>query len=104
MSLNYELSDLFLRLSQIMEIKSENPFKAIAFAKVGRILRELPVDIWEAVKDGSIKTIQGIGEGSRAVIEEYVKTGQSTAYEEVAASVPAGLIPLLRIPGLGPKT
>jgi DNA polymerase (family 10) len=104
MSLNYELSELFRRLAEIMEIKSENPFKAIAFQKVSRVLRELPDDVGEAVKDGSIKTIQGIGEASRSVIEEYVKTGKSTAYDEVAASVPPGLIPLLRIPGLGPKT
>jgi DNA polymerase (family 10) len=104
MSLNYELSELFRGLSQIMEIKSENPFKAIAFQKVSRILRELPEDIGDCVRAGTVCDIQGIGEASRAVIEEYVKTGHSTAYDEVAASVPAGLIPLLRIPGLGPKT
>ncbi len=104
MSLNYELSELFRSLAQVMEIKSENPFKALAFQKVSRVLRELQVDVGDAVRDGSIKDIQGIGEASRRVIEEYVNTGRSNDYEEVAASVPPGLIPLLRIPNLGPKT
>ena len=38
------------------------------------------------------------------MIEEYVKTGRSSDYESLAASVPAGLIPLMQIPSLGPKT
>src|SRR5882757_8999737 len=104
MAANYELSELFRSLSQIMEIRSENPFKAIAFSKVSRILKELTIDISDAVKDGSITQVEGIGPGSRKVIEEFVKTGRSSDYEEAAASVPAGLIPLLRIPNLGPKT
>ena len=38
------------------------------------------------------------------VIEDYIKTGRSPDYDELAASVPAGLLPMLQIPGLGPKT
>jgi len=37
-------------------------------------------------------------------IQEYLQTGRSTDFEEAAASVPSGLLPLLDIPGLGPKT
>jgi DNA polymerase (family 10) len=38
------------------------------------------------------------------VIEEYIKTGRSTDYDELSESVPAGLIELMGIPSLGPKT
>ena len=104
MALNYELSELFRSLAQIMEIKSENPFKAIAFQKVSRILRELTFDVADKVRDGTLTQVEGIGEASRRIIEEYVRTGRSTDYDQVATSVPPGLIPLLRIPNLGPKT
>ena len=104
MGMNYELSELFRSLSQIMEIKSENRFKALAFQKVSRILRELPFDIADAVRDGTVTKIEGIGEASQRVIEEYVRTGRSTDYEEVATSIPPGLLPMLGIPNLGPKT
>ena len=35
---------------------------------------------------------------------DYITTGRSVDHDELAASVPAGLIPMLQIPGLGPKT
>ena len=45
MSLNDELANLFANFAAIMEIKGENQFKAIAFSKVGRILKDMTFDI-----------------------------------------------------------
>ncbi|MGE5610977.1 MAG: DNA polymerase/3'-5' exonuclease PolX [Bacillota bacterium] len=104
MSLNHELSDLFSTLADIMDIKGENAFKVLAFRKVSRIIKDLSIDIRQAVEDGTIGDIEGIGEHSQRVIVEYVKTGRSTDYDQLAQSVPAGLLPLLHIEGLGPKT
>jgi len=104
MSLNHTLADLFANLASIMDIKGENSFKAIAFAKVGRLLKDMTFDVSKAVEDGSIKSIKGVGESSRKIIEDFVRTGRSTDYDEVAASVPAGLLEMMSIPGLGPKT
>ena len=104
MSLNQQLSELFLSLAQIMEIKGVSVFKAIAFQKVGRLLNDMTVDVRQAHDDGKLDEIAGIGESSRKIIQEFITTGRSTDYDEAAASVPAGLLPLLDIPGLGPKT
>src|SRR3954468_18173190 len=104
MSLNHELADLFRNFAAIFEIKGESVFKAIAFSKVGRILNDMTFDIRQCVKDGKLKDIEGIGESSRRIIEQYVNDGHSTDYDQVAASVPPGLLPMMGIPGLGPKT
>ena len=104
MSLNHELADLFARMAAIMEIKGENAFKAIAFSKVGRILKDMTFDVREAVEKGTLAEINGIGKSSQKVIEDYVTTGRSVDHDELAASVPAGLLPLMEISGLGPKT
>ena len=104
MSLNSDLSDLFRTLAALMDIKGESTFKAIAFSKVSRILKDSTVDLAEAVREGKLKEMEGIGASSQRIIEQFVKTGKSEDFEEVAASVPAGLIPMLEIPGLGPKT
>ncbi len=104
MSLNQELATLFTRMAAIMEIKGEVAFKAIAFAKVGRLLNDMTFDIRQAYEQGTLGQIEGIGKGSQRVIEEYIRTGASTDHDELAASIPAGLLPLLQIPGLGPKT
>jgi DNA polymerase (family 10) len=104
MSVNHELSDLFAKFAAIVEIKGENVFKAIAFSKVSRLLKDLTFDIKQAVLDDKLEGIEGIGAGSRRIIEQYIKEGRSMDFEEAAASVPPGLLPMLDIPGLGPKT
>jgi DNA polymerase (family 10) len=104
MSLNHELSDLFKTMAAIMEIKGESVFKSIAFSKVSRLLKDMTFDIRKAHAEGTLGEIEGIGSSSRKVIEEFITTGRSTDADELKASIPAGLIPMLEIPGLGPKT
>jgi DNA polymerase (family 10) len=104
MSLNTELSDLFRNFAAIMEIRGESPFKAIAFSKVSRILKDMTFDIRQLCEQGKLAEVEGLGASSCKIISEYVKTGRSADFEEAAGSVPAGLLPLLDIPGLGPKT
>ncbi|MGA3067118.1 MAG: DNA polymerase/3'-5' exonuclease PolX [Tepidisphaeraceae bacterium] len=104
MSLNGELSELFRTFAALMDIKGENAFKAIAFSKVSRILKDSTIDIKQAVEGGTLKDIEGVGPSSQRIIEDFVKTGRSKDFDEVAKGVPAGLIPMLQIPNLGPKT
>lgn len=104
MSLNHELADLFKTFAAIMEIKGEPVFKSIAFSKVARVLNDMTFDIRDAVEKGTLEDIEGIGKSSRKIIEEFVRTGKSSDFEDVAATVPPGLIPMLQVPGLGPKT
>src|SRR5688572_17316691 len=104
MSLNQELADLFHSLAALMELRGDNQFKVIAFAKVARIIRESNIDFKKCMEEGKLCDIEGIGKGSQQIIEEYINTGKSSVFEEVAAAVPAGLVPLMTIDGLGPKT
>jgi DNA polymerase (family 10) len=104
MALNHDLSDLFRTMAAIMEIKGEPVFKAIAFSKVSRILGDMTIDLRDAVEKGTLDQIEGVGASSRRIIEEFVRTGKSSDYDELYASIPPGLIPMLQIPGLGPKT
>lgn len=104
MSLNHELADVFARMSSVMQIKGENQFKAIAFAKVGRILNDMAFDVRKCVEDNTLCDMEGIGSSSQKIIEEYVKTGRSVDHDELLASVPPGLLEMLHIPSMGPKT
>src|SRR5687768_18511139 len=92
MSLNHDIADLFHSLSALMELKGENVFKVIAFQKVGRILRDSSIDLKRAMEEGKLGEIEGIGKASQQIIEEYIKSGKSTVFNEIAESVPAGLV------------
>jgi DNA polymerase (family 10) len=104
MSLNHELSDLFHSMAAIMEIKGESVFKSIAFSKVSRLLKDMTLDIRKVHAEGKLDEIEGIGASSRKIIADFITTGRSVDYDELSASVPPGLIPMLEISGLGPKT
>src|SRR3954468_14305751 len=104
MSLNTDLSGLFSTMADIMDIKGENTFKVLAFRKVGRILADLSFDVRECIKNNTLCDIEGIGPSSQKIIEEYVATGRSSDFESLSQSVPATLLPLLAVEGLGPKT
>src|SRR3954468_19152102 len=104
MSLNSELSELFATMSSLMELRGENVFKVIAFQKVSRIIRESNLDLKKCLEEGTLCEIEGIGKASQQIIEEYITSGKSSVYEEITASVPKGLVDLMHIEGLGPKT
>src|SRR4029077_10462456 len=88
MSLNSHLSDLFKTFAALLEIKGEPVFKAIAFSRVSRVVGDLTTDIREMVEKGTLDELEGVGASSRRIIEEYVKTGKSTDFEDVSKSIP----------------
>ncbi len=55
------------------------------------------------VRQGRLTSIQGIGDTLRDKITTLVTTGKLPFYEELKAKMPAGLVEMLRIQGLGPK-
>jgi len=99
-----ELAGLFEKMADILEFKGENPFKISAYRKASRIIGDLTQDIEEITEQGELKNIPGIGEGMAQKIEEYLKTGKVSKFEEVKKGVSDELIAIMDIPGMGPKT
>ncbi|MEK3807711.1 DNA polymerase/3'-5' exonuclease PolX [Bacillus sp. FSL H8-0547] len=83
-----------------MELKGENPFKTAAFRKAANAL-ETDDRSLSAIDD--FTKIAGIGKGTAAVIKEYMEAGESETLKQLQEEVPQGLIPLLKLPGLGGK-
>jgi DNA polymerase (family X) len=82
------------------EIKGENPFKISAYRKAAQALESDERTIDE-IEDPA--KLNGIGKGTAEVINELKSTGESTLIRELAEDVPPGLIPLLKVQGLGGK-
>src|SRR5690606_28962837 len=83
-----------------MELKGENPFKVSAFRKAAQAL-ELDQRSLDELED--VTKLKGIGKGTGDVILELMDTGKSTVLEELQEEVPKGLIPLMKLQGLGGK-
>ncbi|RKY66541.1 MAG: DNA polymerase/3'-5' exonuclease PolX [Candidatus Latescibacterota bacterium] len=101
---NRELSEIFGRMADILEFKGENPFKVNAYRKASRVIGELRDDVEVIYKQGRLMNIPGIGSGIAKKIEEYLTTGRMSKYEEISRGVPEGLMELMAIQSMGPKT
>jgi DNA polymerase (family 10) len=90
-------------MGTLFELKGENPFKCRAFHNAARVIEALTQDLAGLVDSGNIRGVKGIGEHLSEIITDLVKSGKSKEYEQVKASLPEGLLQMVRIPGLGPK-
>ncbi len=88
------------KIATYMEIKGENPFKVSAFRKAAQAL-ELDQRSLDEIED--VTKLKGIGKGTGEVIAELLETGKSSVLEELQEEVPKGLIPLLKLQGMGGK-
>lgn len=98
-----QIAERLEAIATLMELKGENPFKIRAFSSGARLVETLDADLADLVAQGTLRSIKGIGPGLADVITELVTTGKSTAYDELKAAIPDGLIEMTGIPGLGPK-
>ncbi|MDI6792985.1 MAG: DNA polymerase/3'-5' exonuclease PolX [bacterium] len=101
---NQQVAAIFQRLGDILEIKGENQFKVNAYRKATRLISDLTEDIEVVWREGRLTKIPGIGKGIAERIGEYLETGEITTYEEAKREIPEGLVDLLNIHDIGPKT
>lgn len=87
-------------IATYMELKGDNPFKISAFRKAAAALESDERSLSD-IED--VTALQGIGKGTATVIEEFREKGQSSVLDELKKEVPEGLVPLLKLPGLGGK-
>lgn len=83
-----------------MELKGDNPFKISAFRKAAAALEQDDRSLSEI---DDMMSLSGIGKGTYSVIREYMQEGVSGTLLQLQKEVPEGLVPLLKLPGLGGK-
>jgi len=101
---NLELSRIFEQIARMLKIKGENPFKIRAYEKIALVLENLPIDIETIYSQGGLNNIPGVGTGIAKKIEEFLTTGKLEYYEKLKKTIPSGVIELLDISEVGPKT
>ncbi|MGH7582866.1 MAG: helix-hairpin-helix domain-containing protein, partial [Gemmatimonadales bacterium] len=89
------------QIASYLELKGENPFRIRAFRAAARSILGFNKDLAEGIADGSLPQTKGIGPAILQIVTELVSTGQSSILQQLRADVPAGLVEMLGIPGLG---
>ena len=99
------LAKEFETIAAMLEISGANAFRVNATKKVARILQDFEGDLRSTVATpGELEALDGIGKSSAVKIRQWCDTGTIEELETLRSEIPAGLIGLLDISGLGPKT
>ena len=100
---NGDLARVFHEIGDILEVKGELAFKTIAYHRAADAIGRSPIDLVAAYRTGSPPKVAGVGQAIADKITEFVTTGRMLYLERLREEVPASLVEILRIPGLGPK-
>jgi DNA polymerase (family 10) len=82
------------------------PWKPRAYLQAAMALDALRVPVEELYDKGGLKSLEeipNIGKALAEKIEEYIKTGKITKYNQLLKTVPKHIAELMRVPGLGAK-
>jgi DNA polymerase (family 10) len=101
---NQQVADILLRIADMLDIKGEVRYKGLAYRKAADHILGLERDINEVWREGKLKDIPGVGQALSEKIAELLSTGRLRYYERLQEEIPPGVVELLSIPDVGPKT
>ena len=99
-----QVRDIFNEIADLLELKDENPFRIRAYRKAAQNIENLTADIEELVKEDRLLQIPGVGKDLAGKIKEIVETGCLKYFDGLKKKIPAALLEMVGIPGIGPKT
>ena len=101
---NFEVARLFDLMADILEIRGENPFRIRAYRRAAQNLESLTEDVETLAREERLQEIPGVGEDLAGKIVEYLRTGSVKDIEAARKGIPRGVVQLMNVPGIGPKT
>ncbi len=101
--MNDKVAGILYEIADLLELKEER-FKPQAYRKAARNIESLTEDIVEFHKRGQLKDIPGVGEAIEAKVKEIIETGELRYLKELHDEFPAGLMQVMDVPEIGPKT
>ncbi|MBC8291103.1 MAG: DNA polymerase/3'-5' exonuclease PolX, partial [Planctomycetes bacterium] len=102
---NAEIARLFEELANLLEIQGANPFRLRAYRNAARTVEGLTEPIADLAEEGekALTELQGIGKNVAEKIIVICETGELPQLNEMREEIPAGVVMMLRISGIGPK-
>ncbi|MGE5454301.1 MAG: DNA polymerase/3'-5' exonuclease PolX, partial [Methylocystaceae bacterium] len=95
---------LLEEIADRLELLGDNPHKVRAYRNAALSLGHLDQNLEAIWLSGKLKSIPGVGEAIAAKIDELMTTGSIELHRELSDRLPPGVLEMLSIPGLGPRT
>ncbi len=101
---NHDVAAELSLVGDILQILNANRFRVIAFQNAAETIRTLGQEINTIYAEDKLDDIPGVGKGIAGAIAELLREGVVKEFEELKAKVPPGVVEMLQVPDVGPKT
>lgn len=98
-----QIAAVLKEMAVLMEILGSNPFKIRAHENAARALEGVAADVSVLIENGELTSIKGIGKGIADKIVDLFRNGAISEHQKLKEKVPAGLLEISKINGMGPK-
>lgn len=104
---NAEIARRFHRLSALMEIRGDDPFRLRSYRNAAEAIEVWPTPLKEIAENEGLDGLQeipGVGKAIAGKVIDLLERGTFDAWERLIAETPETVVDLTEIPGIGPKT
>ena len=101
---NAEIAERFELMADLLELEGAVVYRVLAYRRAARALRETPESVVRMSEQGRLTSLPGIGDTVAAKVGELIATGDIAALRKLVDRNPPGIVPVMRVNGIGPKT
>ncbi|HEM62566.1 MAG TPA: DNA polymerase III, partial [Chloroflexi bacterium] len=101
---NLEIAQVFSDIADMLDIKGEDWYRIRAYRRAAEAIADYGEDLSTVWEEGRLEEIPGVGKAIASKIDEMLRTGHLEYYERLRSEIPDGVLSLLGIPGVGPRT
>lgn len=100
---NPAIARIFAEIADLLEIKSENPFKIRAYRNASETIAHATEKLAD-LNEEQLRAIAGIGKDLASKVREIAENGEARYHQELLQQFPPTILDLLHLQGVGPKT
>ena len=101
---NDAIAERFELMADLLEVEGAVAYRVLAYRRAAKTLRETPESVVRLSQQGRLTELSGVGDTISDKVAELIDSGQIAALERLVDRNPPGVVPLMRVPGIGPKT
>ena len=102
---NPQIAEIFENIARLLELKGERRFVVVSYQRAARAIEHLSTEIEQMIRDeADLTEISGVGKAIAGKITQLATEGKMDFYENLRGEFPDGILDVMRVPGVGPKS
>jgi DNA polymerase (family X) len=101
---NEQVAQTLDRIADLYALKGGNAYRVRAYQRAAAEIRGVPEPLEEIDRLGKLEAIPGVGPSIADKVRDIIRTGTTSVYEELKSQYPEGLIEVMALPEVGPRT